>query len=146
MLLLKVDIDTRDFELEEDLPSEGVVSASDPTPEVEMELISAEINSSGELVIEVEGTVRDRLSEVLNSGRVQNLSFKVDGTSLGSDVSLNYQNDDTTPLRLADSTTTFTRTLTISDPMPRAYIIQAETDANAAGNTGWDKVAVGVAI
>jgi len=132
-------------ELEHEEPHEGVVATADPTPEVELNLVHAEVNAGGNLSIEVEGVVRDALSETLSAPhRVQHLTFRIDGQEVGTPVPLTYEADTSTPLRLTDSKTTFTQTIVLENPLPRGYVLRAETDANAAGNTGSDRIAIGI--
>ncbi|MGA0332465.1 MAG: hypothetical protein ACO3NW_00745 [Kiritimatiellia bacterium] len=124
---------------------DGVVAAADPTPEVELNLVQAVITPEGNLSIEVEGFVRDELSETLSSShRVQQLRFTIDGQEVGTPISLQYSTDNTTPLRLANSRTEFSQTIVFANPLPRGYVLTAETDANAAGNTGRDRIAIGL--
>ena len=147
VILIPVEIITRDPDDTNTYLSEGVVAEADPKPEVELHLDSAEFNSDGDLQVTVSGTVKDRLSEVLvdSSSRVQNLHFLVNGVDFGQTVALYYTDCDG-PFKVVESETTFTQTLTITDPKPGSYMIKAETDENAAGNTGWGKVAVGINI
>lgn len=48
------------------------------------------------------------------------------------------------PWTLADSRNNFDETILIPAPKPGGYEIRAETDVNAAGNTGWGRAAVGL--
>jgi hypothetical protein len=124
---------------------DGVVATADPTPEVELNLVQAVITPEGNLSIEVEGFVRDELSETLSaSHRVQQVRFTINGQEVGTPISLQYSSDNTTPLRLADSRTEFTQTIVFTNPLPRGYVLAAETDTNAAGNTGRDRIAIGL--
>jgi len=108
-----------------------------------MELVSAELTNNG-LEITVSGSALDRLSEAMENGgdRVQQLHFTANGQALGS-INFDY-GQGVEPWTKADSLTEFEETFTIPNPRPGSYIIKAETDANATGNTGWDKVAVGL--
>jgi hypothetical protein len=124
---------------------DGVVATSDPTPEVELNLVQAEITPEGQLSIEVEGRVRDALSETLSDpNRVQQLRFSIDGQEVGTPINLIYATDNSTPFRIADSATEFTQTIVLENPLPRGYVLKAETDLNAAGNMGRDRIAIGV--
>ncbi len=142
-LLLPFELLTRNPDSGRVEQSEGVVAPSSPRPKVKMELVSAELTNNG-LEITVQGTALDRLSEAMANGgdRVQQLHFTANGEALGS-INLDYGQGQE-PWTKADSLTEFEETFTIPNPRPGSYIIKAETDANAAGNAGWDKVAVGL--
>ena len=118
------------------------VTLSDPKPEVEITVDDSFVNAQGELEIHVSGSVRDRLSEVLATNRISQLSFKVNGSVIHT-LQLAYGLGDA-PWTLADSYNEFSEILTIPYPRPGGYEVRAETDENAAGNTGWGRVAVGL--
>lgn len=143
VLLVPVELLTRNPDSGWVDQSEGVVAPSSPRPEVEMELLSAVITDDG-LQITVRGMALDRLSEAManSADRVQQLHFTANGQALGS-INFDYGQGQE-PWTKAYSRTEFEETFTIPNPRPGSYFIKAETDPNAAGNTGWDKVAVGL--
>jgi hypothetical protein len=146
VLLIPYEVVTRDLGSSEvNGQHTEIVAASSPAPEVELTVVSATVTPSGSLSVVVSGTVADALSEVLTPSepRVSQMRFKVDGQVIGQPVSLDYTAV-SEPLRRTRSRTSFQQTLVIPNVKPRGYTIVAETDANAAGNIGWDKVAVGV--
>jgi hypothetical protein len=115
---------------------------SDPKPDVEMVVNNSFVNAAGELEIHVNGTVRDKLSEVITTGRISQLIFKVNG-SVTRTIQLAF-NAGTAPWTLADSYNEFSEIIKIPNPQPGGYEVRAETNANAAGNTGWARAAVGL--
>jgi len=125
---------------------EGPVAQSDPRPQVELKLEDAHLDAAGNLIIRIRGKVEDRLSEVVNQTdqRVSSVHFTANGKALGTKT-LEY-GAGRPPFTVAKSTTSFDETFTISNPQPGSYEIKAETDENAAGNAGWDRVAVGLAL
>ncbi len=147
VLLVPANVVSYDADSSTEYPAD-TVAASDPTPEVEITVEEAEINAAGQLSITVSGRVADRLSEVLTETglRVAQLHFKIDGQAVGTPVDLEYTPTPDDPFRLVSSETTFTRTLTLPAPKARGYTLVAETDANAVGNTAWDKSAIGIAL
>jgi hypothetical protein len=124
--------------------SDGTVSLTDATPVVEMEVADAQLDGNGQLTVMVEGRMKDRLSEAFEDGgsRLQNLNFSVNGESESDTRNFQYAGNGTPPFSFTNSETDFTKTFTVPDAQPGTYVFKAETGENAAGNTGWDKVAV----
>lgn len=142
VLLVPAVIEQYDFETEGTNDGVLTVTPADPRPDVDMQLVEAEVNASGQLEVRVTGTVRDQLSEVVEGQRISELRFSVNGEPVKT-ISLSFGAGEA-PWTLADSRNTFDETILISDPKPGGYEIRAETDENAAGNTGWDRVAAGL--
>lgn len=142
VLLVPSVIEQYDFETTKTTDGIFTITPSDPRPEVDMQLAEAEVNASGQLEVRVTGTVRDQLSEVVDGQRISELRFSVNGEQVKA-ISLNYGAGQA-PWTLTDSLNSFDETILITDPKPGGYEIRAETDANAAGNTGWDRVAAGL--
>ncbi len=141
-LLLPVEIVSREPDTgEEYLALNNVIS--DPRPDVTVVIEGAEISPDGNLSIHVSGNVRDHLSEALESDRISKLNFTVNGHFVHS-KNLSY-GPGQKPWTLADSQNNFDETLVIENPKPGSYEVRVETDANAAGNTGWARVAIGLA-
>lgn len=121
----------------------GTALAGKPTPDVEITIDDAFLTSAGDLAVVVRGTVRDRLSELLDdtSLRMGSVLLAIDGVETPLEIPLAY-----TPVeelhRRANSTTEFERTLIVPAPKPRGYFVTATTAPNAAGQTSWAKAVV----
>jgi hypothetical protein len=133
--LLPVEIVQGELGTSDEDSGNWLMTEANPKPEVEMAISNAHL-SGGNLTINVQGTVKDRLSKYAKDGseRVTQLRFFVDGVVIHS-ISLSGAVSDQQE---------FNESVTIPNAMPRGYTLRAETTPNAAGNTGWDQVAVGL--
>jgi hypothetical protein len=138
---------THDAQTGQEYPVD-TLDPSDPRPEVTLSITSTHIDQDGYVVVNVSGTVHDALSEVLNdaSAQLQKLYFSVNGVQFDELDNLASQSSGGT----VDAWTphpfnvNFQRTLRIPATAGNSLIIRAETSQNAAGNTGWADVGVGV--
>ncbi len=114
----------------EDAESGFVGAEVTPTPSVEMTVTASSLQS-GDLYIELEGTVRDSISRFAASAseRPKTLYF--------------YHQDELLHSIPLDETVgdgfQFDETIVIPDAKPEAYVIRAETSPNVAGKTGYDE-------
>lgn len=124
----------------------GILTSTNPTPEIEMSVTQASISESGDLEIDVEGFATDRLGESIadGTGRVAGMEFFVNGVSTGSRISMAFAPGGIPPFSYSDSRTEFRHRIVVPDPKPGAYIVTVKTDPNAAGTRAWDKVAAGL--
>jgi hypothetical protein len=133
--LLPVEVVQGELGTESEDVGNWLMTEADPKPEVEMEITDAVVSGT-DVIVSVQGTVTDRLSKFGETAaeKVQTLKFIVDGQTLHS-------------INVADGVEdgfAFNETVTIPNAKPRGYTLRAETTENAAGNTGWDQVAVGL--
>jgi hypothetical protein len=128
-------------------PSGGTVPESNPIPNLTLIVTAAEINPNGALVIEMEGSFRDPISELLPSGqRLTSLAIRLNGELLetidGLDaLSGGHFNPD---IQSYNSLVSFSRTFTIPQAHFGSHILSIEAGPNAAGNLG--RAAVGIAV
>jgi hypothetical protein len=133
--LLPVEVVQGELGTETEDVGNWLMTEADPKPEVEMEITDAVVSGT-DVVVTVQGAVTDRLSKFGETAaeKVQTLKFIVDGQELHS---INVANG-------VEEGFDFNETITIPNAKPRGYTLRAETTENAAGNTGWDQVAVGL--
>jgi len=130
-LLLPVQVVTGVSGSEEETTDSSLIAEIDPKPTVEMSIVGAEIDGTN-LLIHVTGTVKDALSEY--GTPISELAFTVFGETVGT-------------LQLSGEVATgenFDQIITIPNVKSSGYVLKAETSANHIGNTGWDKVGVGI--
>ncbi|MFN7140142.1 MAG: hypothetical protein ACK4UN_12475, partial [Limisphaerales bacterium] len=143
----QLDIVTRQGGKGEEERAPDVVYSSDPAPEVDLQVESATVNGSGQLVVRVIGTVKDRLSELADdpTERVQELRFKLNNGLVRTISDLPSLNTASPALPWSPNgfEISFDETFTIDNPGDKVFILTAVTSKNGAGNAGWDKVAIG---
>jgi hypothetical protein len=140
---------TRDPDTGIVLPVDDTIFSSAPIPDVDLRLISATINSAGDLQVQVSAKVIDRLSEVADdvSERLQELKFFVNGQPVHTVNNLPALSpgNGVMPWQPHRLDVTIPYIFTIANPVG-AFILRAESSQNAAGNIGWDEVGVGVKL
>ncbi|MGB0370736.1 MAG: hypothetical protein ACPGN3_05245, partial [Opitutales bacterium] len=143
--LPNADLVERDPDDGEIISSGGLYYDSNPIPNIDLTLDSAEINDDGNLVVTVTGQFSDRLSELIDESdyRVQDVTISCNGEDLET-ITMNYGGAGVMPWQPHTSDNDFTRTFTVENPGPQTYTIRAETGQNAVGNVGWDSVSIGL--
>lgn len=144
VLLLPMELVTRDPVDGVERPVADVAGLSHPIPTVRLVIGQAQLAANGSLQVSVSGTVSDALSEFADdaSQRVQNITFSVNGQTLET-MPLSA-GPGTPPWRPHSFVTSFQKTFTIPAASAQAYVLHAETSANAAGNVGWAEAVVSI--
>ncbi|WP_156346618.1 hypothetical protein [Verrucomicrobium spinosum] len=120
----------------------GLVTESQPTPEVDLEISSAEIASNGELQIEFACAVTDPLVGITGADESQVARIFLNGTLLEA-VNLTSPSG-TTHSVWSPNPNRFEFSRSVSVPMARLgpHVLRVQSSSNAAGNIGWDQVTV----
>ena len=120
----------------------GVVDSSDPRPVVNVNAATATIKNNGSLEIEISGTARDYMSELLagGEGAVTSMQVFLDGDLIDTIVNLSAANAGVPvlyPWLKRDSTVSFSKKITVPDITPGLHNIVVKSNANALGRQGW---------
>jgi hypothetical protein len=146
VLLLPIELDyiTRDPKTGEYGKLGGLMAESQPMPEVEVEADDTRLTANGSLEVDVTIRVRDPLSEITTTNKLNSLTIYVNEEAYETVNNLSSQaSGGTVPVwQPHQSQVELTRTITIPQPDPGVVNIRVQTAANAAGNVGWGGVAV----
>jgi hypothetical protein len=125
----------------------GVLAEGQPMPEVTVQITSTHLAVNGTLSVGFNVVVRDPLSEITQTNRLDSLAIYVNEQLYETVNNLASQAQGATvpvwqPFR---SQVTLSRTISIPTAAPGVVNIRVQTGANAAGNVGWAGVAVTLA-
>ncbi len=142
-----------DEETGTEYPAPAVSSPSRLTPELSIHLVEASLADTGQIVVELEGNVRDRLSELADdpTQRLQEVRLYVNGEihTVIEDLPLLSPGTGVLPWQPYLLDVDFTETIMIDPGLGRArpggYVIEARTSPNAAGHIAADRIDIAVA-
>ncbi len=125
----------------------GLLAEAQPMPEVEVEAEDVSLAANGTLTVDLKIDVRDPLSEITQTNRLNSLTIYVNEEPYETVNNLASQaTGEIVPVwQPYKSKVTLNRTITIPNASPGVVSIRVQTAENAAGNVGWGGVAVTLA-